>query len=177
MAWDGDLSVAVGEPGHLYTGNNFYGWLPQVTGTTNDLQAVAFFGNRIVIAGAEGTVGYSDDGVNFNISFLNTTNWLVSLAASPTLIVAVGDNAVIYSSTDGASWQLESTPKGVGANWLLGAAWGGGEFVITGENGYTANSSDGLHWTNHSSGVTSDLTRVAHVSTTNSITSFPYTGF
>jgi hypothetical protein len=183
MAWDGNLAVQVTELGQIYTGMNFFGWLPQNSGTTNDLQAVVFLGNRIVFSGAEGAVGYSDDGVNFTSSSLNTANWLVSLAASSNLVVAVGDNAVIYTSSDGASWQYQGqAPNNPNGSWLLSAAWGAGEFVITGEYGYVATSADGVHWTSHSINstppfVTSDLTSVAWVSTTNAAFAFPYTGF
>ena len=65
MAWNGYLSVQVAELGQIYTGTDFLGWAPQNSGTTNDLQAVRFFGKRIVFVGANGTVGYSDNGVNF----------------------------------------------------------------------------------------------------------------
>ena len=141
---------------------------------------MTFFGNRIIITGANGTVGYSDDGVNFTTTNLNTTNWLVAVAASSNLVVAVGDNAAIYTSSDGANWQpkLTGQPPGVGQNWLLSVAWGAGVFVATGENSYVATSSDGTHWTNSTgAGASGDLTGVAYISTTNVSTAFPYTGF
>jgi hypothetical protein len=182
MASNGSLAVQVAELGQLYTGLNFAGWLPQNSGTTNDLQAVTFFGNRIVIVGANGTVGYSDDGAQFTATSINLTDptdWLVDVAASPSLVVTVGDEAVICSSSDGATWQLQDQPPGVGGNWLLSVAWGNGVFAITGEGGYVATSSDGIHWTNHSptSVTTDDLMRVRWVATTNTAAAFPYTGF
>jgi hypothetical protein len=180
MAWNGYLSVQVTELGQIYTGIDFLGWTPQNSGTTNDLQAVTFFGNRIVFTGANGTVGYSDDGVNFTTTTLNTANWLVDVAASSNLVVTVGDNAAIYTSTDGATWQLKPAgqPPGVAGNWLLGVAWGNGVFVATGEGGYIATSGDGVHWTNHSvSSSLGDVTHVAWITTANGFNSFPYTGF
>src|SRR5579862_316540 len=176
MAWDGSTAVQVTDLGQIYTGLGFFGWLPRVSGTTNTLQAVRFFGSRIVFVGANGTAGYSDDGVNFSVSSLNTTNWLVDLAVSSNLVVAVGDNAVIFSSTDGAKWSFQTNAPNAGQNWLLSVAWGGGRFVTTGEGGYVATSPDGTHWTSRSSGVTSDLTRVTWVAATNSGV-FPFAGF
>src|SRR5215471_12544781 len=96
MTWDGQTGVQVTDMGQIYTGLGFDGWQPQDSGTTNTLQAVRFFGSRIVFVGANGTAGYSDDGVNFSTSSLNTADWLVDLAASSNLVVAVGDNAVIF---------------------------------------------------------------------------------
>jgi hypothetical protein len=177
MAWNGNLSIQVTELGQIYTGENFFGWLPQVSGTTNDLQSVIFYGNRIIITGANGTVGYSDDAVNFQTTSLNTTNWIVGAAASSNLVVAVGDNAVIYCSADGSSWHYVGQPPSVGGDWLLGAAWGAGTFVICGEAGYVATSPNGTNWTRRTSGVTTDLERVYFLSASNSVSTFPYAGF
>lgn len=182
MAWNGYLSVQVAELGQLYTGTDFLGWVPQNSGTTNDLQAVRFFGKRIVFVGANGTVGYSDDGVKFTASMLNTPDagdWLVDVATSSNLVVAVGDNGIIYTSSDGATWHYQGrAPNNPNNNdWLLSAAWGGGTFVITGEAGYLATSPNGTNWTWQSSGVSDDLMRVTWISTTNPLSLFPYTGF
>lgn len=177
MTWNGQTAVQVGDLGQIYSGLGFFGWLPRDSATTNTLQAVRFFGNRIVFVGANGTAGYSDDGVNFSVSSLNTTDWLVDLAVSSNLVVAVGDNAVIFASSDGAKWAFQEVPPNVGLNWLLSVAWGGGMFVTTGEGGYVATSPDGAHWTSRSSGVVSDITRVAWITNTNGGGFFPYTGF
>lgn len=177
MTWNGQTGVQVTDLGQIYTGLGFFGWTPVKSGTTNTLQAVRFFGNRIVFVGATGTAGYSDDGVNFSVSSLNTADWLVDLAVSSNLVVTVGDNAVIFSSADGAKWAYQGLAPNAGQNWLLSAAWGAGMFVTTGEGGYIATSPDGSHWTSRSSGLTSALTRVAWISSTNRAGVFPYTGF
>ena len=182
MAWTGYLSVQVAELGQLYTGTDFLGWVPQNSGTTNDLQAVKFFGQRIVFLGANGTVGYSDDGVKFTASALSTpdtpADWLVDMAVSSNLVVSVGDNGVIYTSSDGVAWHYQGrAPNNPNGDWLLSAAWGGGTFVITGENGYLATSPNGTNWTTQSSGVSDDLMRVTWISATNPVSLFPYTGF
>ena len=177
MTWDGTTAVQVTDFGQIYTGLGFYGWLPRESGTPRTLQAVRFFGKRIVFVGANGTTGYSDDGIRFSASSLNTTDWLVDLAVSSNLCVAVGDNAVIFSSVDGARWSFQTNAPGAYPNWLLSVAWGAGMFVTTGEGGYVATSPDGTRWTARPSGVTSDLTRVAWVENTNGQGIFPYTGF
>jgi hypothetical protein len=181
MAWNGTTAVQVTDMGQIYTSFGFSGWFPQNSGTTNTLLAVKFFGNRIVYAGANGTLGYSDDGVAFHTSTVWTPDvgdWLVDLAPSSNLIVAVGDNAIIYTSTDGATWHYQGkAPSNPNGDWLLSAAWGAGVFVITGEGGYVATSSNGTNWTSRSSLVSDDLTRVAYICTTNPASRFPYTGF
>lgn len=177
MTGNGQNSVQVADLGQIYTGVGFFGWLPRDSGTTNTLQAVKYYGNRVVFVGATGTAGYSDDGVNFTVTSLNTPDWLVDLAVSSNRVVAVGDNAVIFASSDGAKWAYQGTPPGVGGNWLLSVAWGAGVFVTTGEGGYIATSPDGTNWTERSSGLTSDLTRVGWIPNANGNGIFPFQGF
>ncbi|MGC9943240.1 MAG: hypothetical protein ABSE48_15535 [Verrucomicrobiota bacterium] len=189
MAWNGSLGIQVCELGQVYTSPDMVNWFPQNSGLTNDLEAVTFFGNRIIIAGADGAVAYSDDGVNFTANSLNTPNWIVSLAASSNLVVAVGDNGALYTSTNGANWDLQSPPPDLYPSWLTSVAYGNGVFVTTGDTGgvsggsYLANSSDGIHWTNQSTanyGLLSglgNLEDVAWVNSSGSDKAYPYTGF
>jgi hypothetical protein len=189
MAWNGTLGVQVCELGRVYTSPNLIDWFPQNSNLTNDLQAVTFFGNRIIITGASGAIAYSDDGVNFtNCSVNSGDNWLVSVAASPNLVVAVGDNGVLYTSTDGATWHLQSPPPYLAPSWLTGVAYGNGVFVTTGDTGglpggsYIASSSDGIHWTDQTPAYSfmlglGNLEDVAWVNSSGSRTNFPYTGF
>jgi hypothetical protein len=178
MAWNGTLGVQVCELGQIYTSANLIDWFPQNSNLTNNLEAVTFFGNRIVIAGASGAVAYSDDGVNFIASSLHTTNWIVSLAASSNLVVAVGDNGALYTSTDGSTWHLQSPPPYLYPYWLLSVAYGNGVFVTTGEQGYIATSKNGTNWTARSIAESyGQLEDAAWVDTTGSHTNFPYKGF
>jgi hypothetical protein len=186
MAWNGTLGVQVCELGRVYTSPDLINWYSQNSSLTNDLQAVTFFGSRILITGANGAIAYSDDGVNFTNCSVSTTNWLVSVAASSKLAVAVGDNGVIYISTNGAKWYLQSPPPNLAASWLTSVAYGNGVFVTTGDQGfaggesYLANSSDGIHWTNQTPSFLSsfgNLEAVAWVNTSGSTATYPYTGF
>jgi hypothetical protein len=178
LAWNGTLGVQVCDMGRVYTSPNLIDWYPQNSNLTNDLQAVTFFGNRIIITGSYGAVAYSDDGVNFTASSLNTANWIVSVAASPTLVVAVGDNGALYTSSDGAAWHLQAPPPNLESYWLLSVAYGNGVFVTTGEQGYIATSSNGTNWTSHSILESyGQLENVAWINTSGSSAIFPYTGF
>lgn len=168
MGYFNGLAVQVAERGQIYTSSDFQNWTPRDSHTTNSLQAVTSFGGRILIAGANGTMVYSDDGADFAYTNLNTTDWLVGAAASPNLAVAVGDNAAIYTSLDGASWQQQAQPPQVAASWLLSVAYGGGTFVTVGEGGYIATSSNGTNWTRRAAPLanptfTNDLNRVVWI--------------
>ncbi|HEY3856531.1 MAG TPA: hypothetical protein VGO67_19270 [Verrucomicrobiae bacterium] len=178
MAWNGTLGVQVCELGQIYTSPDLVNWLPQNSNLTNDLEAVTFFRNRIIVAGAHGAFAYSDDGVNFTAGSLHTSNWIVSLAASSNLVVAVGDNGALYTSTDGAARHLQPPPPFLYPYWLLSVAYGSGTFVTTGEQGYVATSSNGTNWTEHSIDQSyGQLESVAWVDGTGAKTNFPYKGF
>ncbi len=178
MAWNGTLGVQVCELGQVYTSSDLINWFPQNSNLTNDLEAVTFFGNRIILAGANGAVAYSDDGINFITNSLHTTNWIVSLAASSNLVVAVGDNGALYTSTTGTNWALQAPPPDLYPYWLLSVAYGNGCFVTTGEQGYIATSKNGTNWTAHSiSESYGQLENVVWIDTTGSHTNFPYKGF
>jgi hypothetical protein len=102
----------------------------------------------------------------------------VSVAASSNLVVAVGDNGALYTSTDGAMWHLQSPPPNLGPYWLLTVAYGNGVFVTTGEQGYIATSSNGTNWTSHSILQSyGQLENVTWINSSGSATNFPYTGF
>ena len=182
MAWNGTLGVQVCERGQIYTSPDLMNWSPQNSTLTNDLQAVTFFGKRIVVTGAFGAVAYSDDGTNFVAGSLDTANWIVAVAASPKLLVAVGDNGALYTSTDGARWGLQPPPPNLNGYWLLSVAWGNGLWVITGESGYIATSSNGTNWSSAGSLDTLsdgpfDIEKVVWCTGSGATNAFPYMGF
>jgi hypothetical protein len=189
MAWNGVTGVQVCELGRVYTSPDMVNWYPQNSGFTNSLQAAAFFGNRIIIAGANGSIAFSDDGVSFTNCSVPSSNWLVSIAASPGRAVIVGDNGALYTSGNGATWTLQSPPPQLSPSWLTSVAYGNGEFVTTGDTGgspggsYLANSKDGVHWTNQTvanatllSGL-GNLETVSWVNASGSSSVYPYSGF
>ncbi|MEW6305943.1 MAG: hypothetical protein AB1705_20905 [Verrucomicrobiota bacterium] len=163
MAYHLGVTVQVAERGQIYTSEDLSFWQPRVSGTTNSLRAVTFFGDRLVITGERGTVLYADSLEDFQLVPLPTADWLEGVAASTTTIVAVGDNCAIYTSSDGAAWSRENPPTG-STNWLRGVAFGGSIFVAVGERGFiaTANTT-GKTWTKRTSGVSTHLNRVAYI--------------
>ena len=169
------LVVQVTDSGQLYASDDLNLWLPRDTHTTNTLESLAVFGNRLLAVGANGTVIYSDDGVNFTATNLATphSDWLVSVAASPNLAVAVGDEALIYTSKNGANWVVQPAPPGVGTRWLRGITYGNGLFVTVGEGGYLAISPDGTNWTQRTmANFSDDLNCVSWVNTPGGVFGF-----
>jgi hypothetical protein len=160
MADHNGLTIQVAERGQIYASYDLDLWLPGDTHTTNALRAVTFFGERIVVTGERGTVLYADSENDFKTGLLlegPTDNWLESVAASSNLVVAVGDNAAIYTSSDGINWHKQS-PGFI--NWLRSVVFGPGYFVTVGEGGLIATSTNGTSWTKRASGVSLDLNKI-----------------
>jgi hypothetical protein len=164
MAFKDGLAVQVAERGQIFTSDDLLFWTPRESGTTSALRAVTFFNNRIVITGENGTVVYGDSVEAFNVVNLGTADWLEGVAASPTLLVAVGDNGAIYTSADGANWQRRAVSF---SNWLRSVAYGStaGRFVAVGEGGLVAVSSNGTSWQRLTTSIpsTTDLNKVAWI--------------
>jgi len=157
------LSVQVAERGQIFTSDDLELWLPRDTFLTNALEAVTFFGPRIVVTGENGLVLYADDVEHFQAGTLldgPTTDWLEAVTASPRLVVAVGDNGAIYASTNGAAWSRQNSGSAV---WLRGVAFGAGNFVAVGETGTILTSPEGKTWSKRTSPTTHHLNRVQYI--------------
>lgn len=154
------VGVQVAERGQVFTSSDLDLWLPQDTGVTNALQGVTFFSQRLVVVGENGKVLYSDDLSHFQSGNLldgPTTDWLVAVAASGSLLVAAGDNGAIYTSATGVSWKRQNP----GTNtWFHGVAAGVGNFVVVGEFGDIFTSANGTNWTKRIAPTTQHLNRV-----------------
>ena len=153
------LTVQVGERGQIYLSDDWQVWSPRDTYTTAALRGVTFFNGRLVITGEAGTVMFADDPWNFHGLALGTSDWLESVAASSSLLVAVGDNAAIYTSTNAVNWQrvggLQFT------KWLRSVAYGGNSFVAVGEDGLIITSGSGTNWQTKPTITTNNLNRVS----------------
>src|SRR5262245_52219383 len=89
------LTIAVTERGGIFASEDLVFWEPRESHTAVSLRAVTFFGERIVITGERGTVLYADSLDDFQLSELETEDWLEGVAGSSNLLVAVGDNGAI----------------------------------------------------------------------------------
>jgi hypothetical protein len=153
------LTVQVGERGQIYLSDDWMVWSPRDTGTSVALRGATFFNGRLVVTGEAGTVLFADNPYDFHAFALGTPDWLEGVAASSNLIVAVGDNAAIYTSTNAVNWRRV---ENLGfTRWLRGVAYGGNSFVAVGENGLIATSSGGNNWQTRPALTTNHLNRVA----------------
>ncbi|HSH15653.1 MAG TPA: hypothetical protein VLD18_06455 [Verrucomicrobiae bacterium] len=153
------------ERGQIFASDDLINWTPVTSGTDRTLRGASVFGSRLIITGEEGLILFTDDLKQFTPATLNppTTDWLEGVAVSGSLLVAVGDNAAIYTSPDSVNW----TRRTVGfSQWLRGVAFGGGRFVAVGENGFIATSTDGVNWSPLAggSGTSVRLNRVRYFS-------------
>ena len=157
-----DLAVQVGDGGTIYVKRADQRWAPAVSGTTNYLRSVALMGMRVITAGENGCILWSDDGDTFQAAQLSplTTDWFEGVAASSQRAVAVGDNGSIYTSTNGLVWTKATSGT---IEWLRGVAFGGGVFVAVGENGKILRSTNGTLWTSIVSGTSKHLNRVRYL--------------
>ena len=125
------LAIQVADRGQIFSSADLTLWVPEESGTSNDLQAVTFLShssNRILVSGESGTVLYADWPGPYRPGTLldgPTGDWLVAIAVSENpqlrLAVAVGDNGAVYTSTNGIHWKRQSSGTSL---WLLGVAWG-----------------------------------------------------
>lgn len=152
------LTVQVGERGQIYLSEDWDLWIPRDSETTAALRAATFFGGRLVITGEGGVVMFADDPWNFHGLTLGTTDWIESVAASRSHVVAVGDNAAVYSSTNAVNWVRHTPPF---TNWLRSIACSGSNFVAVGERGLIASSQNGNSWQVRASGTAAHLNRIA----------------
>lgn len=155
MAYSPALGVAVqvAELGQLFSSGDLNLWIPRASGTSNDLRGVTFFGGRILVVGSSGTVLYADSLDDFRHGTLvggPIPDWFESVAASPALAAAVGDNGVIYTTTNGVAWRRQASAN----QWLRGVAYGDGNFVAVGENGKIITSPNGTAWATRAVGLT-----------------------
>ncbi len=73
-----------------------------------------------------------------------TTAGLLGVAASESMIVAVGTGGTIVTSPDGRAWAPRAS--GIGAH-LRAIAWSGQQFIAVGDNIAILVSPDGISWT------------------------------
>lgn len=154
------LVIQACEQGQLYSSSDLNLWEPLVTGTTNSLRGLAFQGGRLIVTGANGTVLYADSLSDIKTAMVNppTSDWLEGVAAAAGVLVAVGDNGAVYTSSLGVSWTRQSTGN---TRWLSGVAVSpAGLFVAVGEGGHIATSTNATSWTTRTSGTTAWLNRV-----------------
>ena len=136
----------------MYTTEGYTGWLA--------------IGNQTV-SGVDQTIiiRSTDDGVTWNIvndgiTTVITSAYVNAMTNGDGLIVIVGDNGQIFTSTTGAETNTEQT-SGTSEN-LVDVIYANGTYVAVGENGTIVTSSDASTWTVETSGTTNNLNGVSY---------------
>lgn len=97
---------------------------------------------------------------NWHVRYSHSGGYaLNAVAYGNGMFVAVGNNGLILSSTDGADWLPCSS--GITAE-LTGVAYGAGMFVTVGRQGTILNSTDGINWVLQVSGSSANIDSVAY---------------
>lgn len=95
----------------------------------------------------------------FRVAELGIDNSIRAMAANDTMVVAVGDAGIVYSTSNGHDWtrQREGSPNDA----LIDITWTGTEFIAVGFSGTLLRSPDGITWTFFGPGTQSHLNGVA----------------
>ncbi|MFO1501415.1 MAG: hypothetical protein U1G07_24005 [Verrucomicrobiota bacterium] len=131
--------------------------------TTNDLQGVTVWGDRLVVSGGQGTILTSTDAQHWTRQTTPTTALLSCLEVFADGVIAVGQDGVILTSPDTSNWQMRTSGT---ANWIYRVRNLGGQLVAVGQNGMILTSTDGHNWTARNSGTTQWLYDVQWVGQT-----------
>jgi hypothetical protein len=133
LAFGNGQFVRVGDRGTILTSTNGISWYQGSSGTTNDLQAIAFAGDRFVAVGWEGsTLLTSTNGTDWDqlkppSGFYGYNGF--SMAYGNGRFVMVGWEFAA-TSTNGVDWVQQPLPvDGYPANSI---AFGNGQFVLVG---------------------------------------------
>jgi len=152
------LYVQLADKGQIYSSTDRLTWTRRESNTQQSIRSACFLGDRLVFCGETGLVGFGDSPTNIITKTLNTSDWLEGMAArGSNLVVAVGDNGAVHTSTDGIQWTRR--PQSFNT-WLRSVVFGVTNFVAVGEDGFVAVSTDGVSWTPRSSGTSQHLNRV-----------------
>jgi hypothetical protein len=160
VASSGSRAVAVGNGPVVWTSEDLTTWTANDLGGATVLSAVIFTGQGFVAVGHwgfAGAVATSPDGLAWTLHAPVVAGELTAVAWSGTWLVAVGGN--VYTSTDGASWEVARRPSGTPA--LTAVTWTGHAFLAVGRGGTILSSRDGLDWAAERSGTATDLLGVA----------------
>src|SRR5215470_5742237 len=155
--WNGDLQqfVLIADGGVILTSANGSDWVPQGTGTLNDLNDIAWDGSRYVVVGAQGTILTSANGVDWaDHSIANETAPLLSVATNGAVYAIVrgsvaNDRSAILTNgapTKPGDWQFAFGVVDPSVrSELTHIVWNGTAFVAIG--GIIATSAAGATWT------------------------------
>lgn len=123
------LFVIVGQSGLILTSSNGLSWTPRTSGTSQYLSDVTY-GNGYYVSVGNQRILRSSDGLSW--SFTTNSVYFYRSAYCSGLFKAAGANGSIWSSTDGLTWEAETSGT---TNLLRGISYAEDQFVAVGYNG------------------------------------------
>jgi len=155
--------VVAGDSGDVRTSSdNGATWIPQTSGTANNLKDVTYGASLFVVAGRSDTLLTSaDNGVTWVPRTSTIGNNLNAISHNGTdLFVLVGDGPSIAISADAVTWTSKTYAGIFNANDV---AYGNGVWITVANGGEITRSVDaGLTWNLLTSGITAHLNTVVY---------------
>lgn len=112
--------------------------------------SLALLGVLLILAGCGSEDNPTDPGSpgpspEWRLVESGITNTVRAMTTNDTMVVAVGDGGIIYTSTDGHDWTVrrENGPNDA----LIDVVWAGDQFIAVGWNATLISSPDGITWT------------------------------
>jgi hypothetical protein len=158
LATNGTILVAVGDSGRIITSaDTGKSWTLRSSTVIADLSGVAYSPTVGFVAvsssGSGSTVVLSTDGITWSAPTTSgITVGLNDVAATSTIIAAVGCNGSIFTSTNGVAWNPRVN-SGPCVRAVERVGFSSVEFVAVGDSGMINSSSNGLIWPAATSGV------------------------
>ncbi|HEY5915237.1 MAG TPA: hypothetical protein VJA21_31980 [Verrucomicrobiae bacterium] len=134
-------------------------WSARNSGTTRDLNGVAWGTGRHVCVGASGTIVTSTNGSAWQTVAPAVTKDLFGVTYADGRFVAVGAGGAILASTNGLDWEVRPP---VNTNQLDAVAFGAGMFVAVGGSKTILVSTDAVGWNRVGPTLGGELTGVAY---------------
>lgn len=120
-------------------------WTVKDSGTSQNINSIAYGNNQYISAGSSGGLYRLIDGNNWSILSTGLASNINAIRFFNNTFTAVGNNGLIISSTDGTSWTTATSTAAVNLN---GVAYNGDLYVAVGENGTILKSGDRMIWEN-----------------------------
>jgi hypothetical protein len=129
------------------------------SGTSNELQDIAYGNGLFVAVGYNGTVLTSPDGITWTSRTSGITGGLTGVAFGNGMFVAVGFGGSLTTSPDGITWTLRISSDSGNAYYT---DYANGLFIRLRSLGYILTSPDGVTWTSRTSGTSRNLLQTAY---------------
>lgn len=161
VVWDKAQFVAVGHKGLILTSADGKIWTKRQSGTNEMLTTIAYADglNPKLIAGGEGIVITSNNGVDWNTSLKdNKKSFLMMdmIWADNKMVGFTMGTPAVMTSFNGFKWSDVKVPAGL----ILAGSWSGKGFVGVGLMSGVFLSKDAQHWDKHSTGISGALTSI-----------------